>query len=82
MLGELTSLLPGREVIFILDGVDEIGAETRSQFLRSLHYLEKKTRGKAIIRVLISSRDYPDIRDALDHYSAIERGKEWKGKRP
>lgn len=82
LLEALIVLLPEHEVIFILDGIDEIELNTRSQFLRSLHYLEKKTRGKPIIRVLISSRDYPDIRDALDHYSTIERGKEWKGKKP
>lgn len=82
LLEALIILIPGCEVIFILDGIDEIGANTRSQFLQSLHYLEKKTRGKAIIRIFISSRDYPDIRDALAHYSTIERGKEWKGKKP
>ncbi|KAL8704845.1 MAG: hypothetical protein Q9201_002004 [Fulgogasparrea decipioides] len=78
LLEALIILLPGHEVVFILDGIDEAGPNTRFEFLHSLRYLEKKTRDKAIIRILISSRDFPDIRGALDHYSSIERGKEWK----
>lgn len=81
LLEALIVLLPGHEVILILDGIDEIGASISSQFLQSLHYLEKKIRGKAIIRILVSSRNHPDIRDALNHYSTIERGKEWNGKK-
>lgn len=82
LLEALIRLLPWHEVIFILDGIDEIGLKIRSQFLQSLHYLEKRTQGKAIMRILVSSRDYPDIRDSLGHYSTIARGKELKGKEP
>ncbi|KAL8718869.1 MAG: hypothetical protein Q9181_008140, partial [Wetmoreana brouardii] len=78
LLEALIKSPPGHEVVLIIDGIDEVVANIRSQFLQSLRYLEKKTRDKAIIRILISSRDYPDIRDALDHYPTIERGKEWK----
>ena len=80
VLEALILLLPEHEVIFIIDGFDEIKARTRIRFLRSLHDLEKNIRGTAIIRILISCRDYPDIRDALGHCSTIERGKEWNGK--
>lgn len=82
LLEVLIILVPEHEVIFIIDGIDETEANTRTRFFQSLQYLEKKVCRKAIIRILISSRDYPDIRDALDHYSNIERGKEWKGEKP
>ena len=82
LLEQLILLLPEDEAILILDGIDEVPADTRSQFLLSLLRLERNLRGKAITRILISSRDYPDIREALSHYPSIERGKEWKSRDP
>lgn len=82
LLEQIILLLPEDEAVFILDGIDEIPADTRSQFLLSLHHLERNLRGKAIVRILISSSDYPDIREALNHYPSIERGKEWKSRDP
>ena len=81
LLEALIVLISEHEVIFIIDEIDEMRAGVRSQFLQSLHNLEKNIQGKAIIRILVSCRDYPDIRDALSHYSTIEKGKEWNGKK-
>ena len=81
LLEELITILPRREVIFIIDAIDEIRPDVRTHFLKSLRYLEKKTQTKAILRIFISCRDYPDIREALGHYPTIEKGKEWKGRK-
>jgi Cdc6-like AAA superfamily ATPase len=80
LLEALIVAVPGYETVFIIDGIDELGSSTRSSFLKSFCFLEKRIQPNAIIRVLISSRAYPDIKDALAHYSSIERGKEWKGR--
>ncbi|KAI1409855.1 hypothetical protein F5Y13DRAFT_202999 [Hypoxylon sp. FL1857] len=70
---------PGCETIFLLDGLDELKRDTRSTFLRNFLSLEKRTTsGGATIRVIISSKPYEDIREALAHYTSIEPHKEEK----
>lgn len=71
----------GSETIFLIDGIDELKSKTRAAFLNNLVALEKKASLSATTRVLVSSRDYPDIREALSHYTSIERQKERKGKK-
>lgn len=71
----------GSETIFLIDAIDELKPTTRAAFLKNLVALEKKASLSATTRILVSSRDYPDIREALSHYKSIERENERKGKK-
>ena len=67
------------ETIIIIDEFDSLNAKIRSSFLSSFLRLQKDLQRDPTIRVLISSRTYPDIEQALGDYSSIEKDKEMKG---
>lgn len=64
------------ETIFLIDGLDQYEAGIRSAFLSHLLALGKQAKQNISIRILISSRPYPDIQEALSHYPNIEPDKE------
>ena len=71
--------LPQRSVILIIDGIDKINDEvTRRAFLRNLLRLEDEvlSHHTDVLRILISSRSYPDILEELSSVEKIERDKE------
>lgn len=69
-----------REAVFLIDGIDKLESTAGSSFLMNLVALHGSTQTCATNRVLISSRDYPHIRDVLSKFESIERGKEMRGK--
>lgn len=68
------------EVVIIIDGIDQLRPSLRTAFLENFCALETKLERSVVIRTLISSRQYPDIKGILGHYPMIERDKGWKGK--
>ena len=79
LLEVLIKMYPRREVIFIIDGIDEVKSKSRTQFLRSLQLLPERINEGIIVRILVSSRDFPDIRDCLVSWPKIDKLTEWKG---
>jgi hypothetical protein len=73
--------MPRYEIAIIIDGIDKIGNDASSSFLKQFVLLQKRIQSKIMMRVLISSRPFSDIRQALTHYPSIEKGKERRGKR-
>jgi hypothetical protein len=71
---------PNYETIIIIDGLDTLSVHKRSSFLDNFLKIQKHVQQSTTIRVFISSRTYPDIEEALAHYSSIEKDKERKGK--
>jgi hypothetical protein len=71
---------PNYETVIIIDGIDELSISMRTSFLENFCALQANIQGSMVIRVLISSRPYPDIKKVLGHYPNIERDKERKGK--
>lgn len=86
LLWELLEIMitgaPVRETVFLMDAIDELKPEIRSSFLNNFLDLEKQVQSSATLRVLISSRPYPDLQQALSHYLMIEPQKERKGEIP
>ena len=75
----LINRFPRRGVVFIIDGIDEAEKKIRTQFLRSVQRLAERIKEGIIVRIFVSSRDYPDIRDCLGSWPQIEKLKEWRG---
>jgi Cdc6-like AAA superfamily ATPase len=77
-----TSIMAGTnyETIIMIDGLDTLSVHKRSSFLDNFLKFQKHVQRSTTIRVFISSRTYPDIEEALAHYSSIEKDKERKGK--
>lgn len=73
-------LCPGHEAIIILDSVDELRPKIRSQFLDSLNDFYEEISARTTVKILISCRDYPDIRVDLKHYVSVDKEKEWRGR--
>lgn len=71
-----------RETVIFIDGVDELKSKMRKSFLNHLLLLGTQTKPSTALRILISSRNYPDIAEHLADYPIIEPGKERKGDMP
>ncbi|KAI3317142.1 hypothetical protein HD806DRAFT_395873 [Xylariaceae sp. AK1471] len=77
VLEAMVTAVPGRETIFLFDGMDSLERAVMSTFLANFLSLERRSAASgAAIRVLISSRPYPYIREALASYASIEPEKE------
>ncbi|PVH98022.1 hypothetical protein DM02DRAFT_532043, partial [Periconia macrospinosa] len=68
------------ETVIIIDGIDEPDIRMRTPFLENFCALQANVQGSAVIRVLITSRPYADIKKILAHYPSIDRDSERKGK--
>ena len=66
------------ETVLIIDGIDKLYFPVRSSFLDRFGKLENED-ATISMRVLISSENNDDIRNALGHYSSIDREKERRG---
>lgn len=80
LLEALTVGMPGRKAIILIDGVDELADRVRKAFLLDLNAFTKKLdNGNCYVRLLLSTRRYPDIEAALSGWPTVEPGKERKG---
>ncbi|RDW84011.1 uncharacterized protein DSM5745_04337 [Aspergillus mulundensis] len=67
---------PLRETILLLDGIDHLKPDVRASFLQNFRRLERQAHSSATIRVLCTSKPYPDLQEALSHYVSIDRERE------
>jgi Cdc6-like AAA superfamily ATPase len=84
ILESLIMAEPDRKLFIIVDGVDESLTEERSHFLRNLRHFWNSMKEKAgvTVKILVTSRDYSDIRADLDGLPYINQEKEENGKFP
>jgi hypothetical protein len=68
-----------REVVILIDGLDELHNDYRTSFLTNFRVFETRVASTAGTRVLISSRAFADISDAFFNFPTIEPGKERRG---
>ncbi|KAI1322975.1 hypothetical protein F5Y16DRAFT_385050 [Xylariaceae sp. FL0255] len=69
----ILSVTSVRELVLLFDGIDELDPMVLSSFLKNLRGLESRiTTSDMTIRIIISSRPQPAIKQALSHYASID----------
>jgi GTPase SAR1 family protein len=85
LVRDLITAISDREIVLILDGVDEIRPqETREIFLDGILKLWKHLQSKeqATVKIFVTSRPFSDIQQALTDLPNMEKDKERKGLLP